>query len=1211
MKDNRCVLIKGDKITVSGIDYIVDSVIGRGASCICYKAYTKEAAMSEGKPEIETWKVIKEFYPVNIAIRDNFMKVVSTSDDLTAWEKAKKRWRESIDKGRELQAKDGNDFMEIEVADDSYSVMRLRRGMTLEEWVRGNFYSAQNDNSDDEEDRTQYVVKCLDILRDLCACIEKYQDAGIIHLDVKPENIYILDDNNNKRIVRLIDYDSLMNKDEFYKIASGDGKISMYSTKEYYGEEVWSQRSDWKAAAKDENVWKQVDVYALGKVLQYMFTGNADDALFFDDNFEWFKDKDSIIERTSSRRYVLNEFINRATNVLGNRYSDAKTLKFVVENILSLFKNDNYKLFDGFNKYRDELVPELIVDGVSYIKHRGKAPIVQVFEEYCDKQNKNICIVAESGMGKSTALRKLFIDKILENQCINRYYYYPLRNCFKSTEAKSLWRNIELTYEYPFCEREYFLLDAFDETNENDEDLQDALKLRLNSLPENAAVMLTSRFEVKELRDYKIVECGKIGLTDYSDDIIRIKNNSDWLERVGIDIFQNPLFITMSENIEQIKNYIIHDKETGEKAWKKIEAELLGEYVNEKLTINYAGELIWNYVYISVLAKCVNSQEYSLLCEKLKSYRDLQDIDLYYGLNIDDETNSKAVVSCKNGEFVVNQLEDNVLIRSLRDILKANREIIRCFFRAKLRLETSFQDNDIYYAAPDKDFYNAINNTIVIWNLMMELSGAKYIRFIMQDDYCLTNIEASAFEKYRDRIYIGDKKILFEGCLQLSEFQRRNRYFLYKCINGFDAAYILFTQSRIENIDFSGVRLVGFSYLVAGIGVFINLTNYGYISFCNFSNCLIRVREGHFNQCIFKNLKESSYLQPYIYGSNYCDRVYEVTDKCGNQISKDGKYLITLIDQTEINGFNNVVNILPGALDKCVNEAIIISSNVKKIDLTNQTVISFYKGDYKKLLKKVIVYGDPLIEGADFVENIEVYDSSKYKYSDGILYNVQQNAIVHINCNLPETVSLLSSKMPYEFYQTEHCGCKTLRLPNDSAEECLRNFALIKPFNGLEIIENLPVDMVIVNKCILVVHEYNSWQLSFICANFGDNKVLYIPSDLGIDFAPYFSWGRKECKYFSPIKYVGKVHLDDNGEFVRETVNTIESIDCEHGYDFFFGDKIKLMSAIDNSQGNSRFNCEIINDYDELTEEEKIGVLEQRNKWIEYIKSLPPGKKYR
>ena len=52
------------------------------------------------------------------------------------------------------------------------------------------------------------------------------------------------------------------------------------------------------------------------------------------------------------------------------------------------------------------------------------------------------------------------------------------------------------------------------------------------------------------------------------------------------------------------------------------------------------------------------------------------------------------------------------------------------------------------------------------------------------------------------------------------------------------------------------------------------------------------------------------------------------------------------------------------------------------------------------------------------------------------------------------------------------------------------------------------------------------------------------------------------------------------------------------------------MSAIDNLQGGSRFGYEIINDYDTLIEEEKRVVLEQRNKWIGYIKSLPPGKKY-
>ena len=93
MKDNRCELNKGDKITVSGEDYIVDSVIGCGASCICYKAYEMKSPMSDSNREIKAWMAIKEFYPLNIAIRNSSMKVVPASDDSMEWETAQKRWK--------------------------------------------------------------------------------------------------------------------------------------------------------------------------------------------------------------------------------------------------------------------------------------------------------------------------------------------------------------------------------------------------------------------------------------------------------------------------------------------------------------------------------------------------------------------------------------------------------------------------------------------------------------------------------------------------------------------------------------------------------------------------------------------------------------------------------------------------------------------------------------------------------------------------------------------------------------------------------------------------------------------------------------------------------------------------------------------------------------------------------------------------------------
>ena len=1044
MKDNRYELIKGDKITVSGKDYIVDSVIGCGASCICYKAYETEPLISDGNREIKAWMAIKEFYPLNIAIRNSSMKVVPASGDIKEWEKAQIRWREGIDKGREFQAKDGNDFMEIEAVDASYSVMRLRRGMTLEKWVGENVREAQGDSSDDEYGRTKYVVKCLDILRDLCACIEKYQDAGIIHLDVKPENIYILDDNNNKRIVRLIDYDSLMNKDEFYKIASGDGKISMYSTKEYYGEEVWSQRSDWKAAAKDENVWKQVDVYALGKVLQYMFTGNADDALFFDDNFEWFKDKDSIIERTSSRRYVLNEFINRATNVFGRRYSDAKILKFVIENIQGLFNDDNYnKFFDGFNKYRDELVPELIVDGTSYTKRRGKAPVVQVFEEYCAKQNKNICIVAESGMGKSTALRKLFLDKILENQRGGRFYYYRLRECSDCRKAQNLWREIKAKYNYPNTEHEYYLLDAFDETNENDEDLQADLILSLNSLPKNITVMFTSCFKVEKLSDYKIVTCGKIGLTDCSDDIIRIKNNSDWLERVGIDIFQNPLFITMAENIEQIKNYIIHDKKTGKKAWKKIEAELLGEYVDGKLTVNYAGELIWNYVYITILSKFVLTDRYSEVLDVLHSESDIckifrlcEDSRMagimdYLHKNTDIIFQKKVKKGVDYGEW-----KKNVdYIYSYYDFARRNDKLLEessVSFNLVFGIaEKMILQNDVLF-----DFFNAravleenesrawksllrvnhADNGLVLKaiNLAMEISGAKYNDFEFQGDVCCTNIEEKAYKMYADKIYVADKKIDFSGSkLKISKYQAEHRYFIFDKVNEFKAICLLMTQN-LKCMDFSGMDL---RYITNTLNWCRILKDFHSVEYCNFSKCDVWIKSGTFKKCKFQDLQEGSYLTPEIYLDNDCDRVYETQDKFGNKLTYDGKYLIELYDYNTIldSAKEKIIKILPGALRNCVNETLILQEeNIQEIDFF--PCYDNEKSDFirYKHLKNVIVKGDAVLRHTAFIDNLAVCDNSRYIYQDGILYDSRYSSkdfgyIVHINKRLPKRIRLLTS----------------------------------------------------------------------------------------------------------------------------------------------------------------------------------------------------------
>lgn len=1250
MKDNRCELIKGNIIIVAGKDYIVDSVIGRGASCICYKAYTKEAAMIEGKPEIKTWRVIKEFYPVNIAIRDSFMKVVPAFDDLTTWENSQKRWKEAVDKGREFQAQDGNNFMEIEVADLSYTVMRLREGMTLGNWVQKNIPAAQNDNSDDERVRTQYVVKCLNILRDLCACIEKYQGDGKIHFDVKPENIYILADNNDKLIVRLIDYDSLMEKDEFYKIAGGDGKISMYSTKQYYGEEVWSLRSDWKATATDENVWKQVDVYALGKVLQYMLTGNADDTLFFADNFEWFKDKDPVIKRTSSRRYVLNGFIKKATNVFGHRYSDASTVKFVVENILGLFHDNNFEMFDGFNKYRDELVPELMVDGISYVKHRGNAPIVQVFEEYCAKQNKNICVVAESGMGKSTALRKLFIDKILENQCVNRYYYCPLRDYAKSApRVKKLWQDIKDSYGYPSCERQYFLLDAFDETNESDEDLQDALKYRLNAIPENAAVVLTSRFVVKDLRDYKIVACGKIGLTDYSDDIIRIKNNSDWLERVGIDIFQNPLFITMSENIEQIRHYIIHDKETGKTAWENIEAELLGECVNDKLTINYAGELIWNYVYVTILSKFIFDDCYSDILLTLhsitfgKEYR-----ELYLDYKRADKLGVQKSIIIDN--FIKKLTEEKIILRqkeayrfiSYINLIIINNPMLYLSFLDALHLLQfknygKVRGEDIAVDSLEEWQYLSDRKiSIQIYNLAAEISGYRYNSIVEREDNFLGNLTESIICKYRDVIYLGYKNYEYKKGKRLSDFQEKNRCFLYeilkaekkRCSRKSETKNFSYKPSQILNIIFSeeeNISFIDFSNLDLG-SIFYFKT----IKSCLISNSLLQVCNGSFVDCIIKNLKERSFLLEEMYINNTVDKKYEVKDHYGNCITSDKKYVVSLYDyeMLEKKIKLHLKGILYDALKNCVNTKLSFGQNFDFIDFSCSNNSGAENRDTCTLLPVDIinVNGNADLVGLEYINNIRVQNSTKYFYHNGILYyNSRDDGIpcyndyiVHINRRLPKEVTLFSSFSRISAtHGLDYIGCERLILDKNIDMRFIGT-VLTHNFINLREINNLPKGVCIILGMLIDFRDetFNPTILNILSYWYSLYNIIYIPEDMGLylDWSYYRSVLKNKKRIFRPCLY----HSDDAVEWGKEEYNVViqqssDSIPWDHTFDNFWHEKFDWLPIVltrDDADWEL-YDGFVVEVYDELTEDEKEEVNEQRNKWIEYIKSLPPGKKHR
>lgn len=595
--DNRISRVgtKNDKIEIDSDSYVIEAELGRGASCICYRARDEKHGQEYA---------IKEFYPIRCVIRTENGEIKPKEGKETEFEKAQDRFDKAKEKHLEIQKEYRNQFLEeLAIKNIHYSKMPMRDGLFLEDWVK----NKRPEDTEDDDEKIKYIFECLERLKDLCEELDIYQSKGYIHMDVKPQNIVFLTDHKEEKIVRLIDFDSLLDVEELKSRLDNRQPLNLYATVGYYGYELWASDKGELSQMLDGDGWKKIDVYALGKIFRYMLTGEDEDDSI--DGFTWFKRNDIIQKENILRKAILG-FYYRLTAYANERYSDAKTVQFVIENIEGLIKayEKNEEWFPDEDKYESQLAPSIVLPDGSEILHKRNAfPLEQVLALYPDK---NIQYIGSSGMGKSTAMRRLLVNKLLENQTKYRYCYYPLKSTEFKDEEKSnrFWQKIDREYNYSndaSVEYVYFL-DAFDEIkdindkNETTKEITNAVQKVLNI--SNKRFVLTSRFEVS-IESCKCVTAHKISYDASKDEVLqRIAKNSPWIENYNGNIFENPMFIKMARDCGKLEDYV-KSKGAGDRIWKIIEGSLLGEYVDGKLRVNYAGELIWNYIHISILSQ--------------------------------------------------------------------------------------------------------------------------------------------------------------------------------------------------------------------------------------------------------------------------------------------------------------------------------------------------------------------------------------------------------------------------------------------------------------------------------------------------------------------------------------------------------------------------------------------------------------------------------
>jgi tRNA A-37 threonylcarbamoyl transferase component Bud32/tetratricopeptide (TPR) repeat protein len=136
-----------------------------------------------------------------------------------------------------------------------FLIMELLNGPSLTEVIR----------PDGENGRPVAVARALDILRQILRALEHAHASGVVHRDLKPDNIVLVEREGKRDFVKLLDFG-------IAKITSGGGEATretltqagvVFGTPEYLSpEQAMGEEADGRA-----------DLYAAGVILYEMLTG--------------------------------------------------------------------------------------------------------------------------------------------------------------------------------------------------------------------------------------------------------------------------------------------------------------------------------------------------------------------------------------------------------------------------------------------------------------------------------------------------------------------------------------------------------------------------------------------------------------------------------------------------------------------------------------------------------------------------------------------------------------------------------------------------------------------------------------------------------------------------------------------------------------------------------------------------------------------------
>lgn len=439
----------------SSYTYVIDRVIGDGASSIVYGAHYIDNAY--GRHDVR----LKECYPYASDIQRNGAELVWADDATATNDKVAftTAYHKLLDfqNTSQLRNSTAHIFDLCEANGTLYSVMDVNEGKTFEQ--------------DDSEKLSDILKTTLALAR----VVEKYHNNSYLHLDIKPSNFLIIPE--TRELVILFDVDSVI---PIADIASGKVKCVSYS-KGWAAPEQMQGRIDKLCPA--------TDIYSIGAILFQKIMGraveNEDIGIFAD----WDFDGEMFDKVNPKIKHLLRDIFHKtlAANIK-KRYQSVDSLIGALEASVECVRDGApYLISDCPNPNKNFLGREKELADIASAFNNGK---------------KNVFLHGFGGIGKSELAKKYAelhekeYDAILflsyEDSLEDLLDDIQIQNC----DAESKNDNVKTLKKIFADQRVLLIVDNFDVEIDSDDYLDAFLRLKVDKI-------FTTRTDFTDIADDK------------------------------------------------------------------------------------------------------------------------------------------------------------------------------------------------------------------------------------------------------------------------------------------------------------------------------------------------------------------------------------------------------------------------------------------------------------------------------------------------------------------------------------------------------------------------------------------------------------------------------------------------------------------------------------------------------------------------------------